>query len=412
MRPLRTRLSALGVALLAAAPLSLTAPATAAPAGSPTGASAATVEEERLPQAAPQEILRRSGFDRWQPEFTRGLAQVTTYPEAKRYVAAEGRALWERAVDRVQGRGPAGGDLSRDDDRPLYWARLTMTRELRAWQPGFGLADDQRAALLGCVGADLARSGLDRSARGPTRSAGGRDRFRPLPAGRRRAPEQPVGGRGARPGRDDGAHRVRAPGADRDGSLPGAVGGLRRERRALRGQRPGGDRGAHPAAARPARAATGGPVHHRQPGRAGPVRRRADQRGLARRLSGQRAGVAYRNRPDPGRRADGVAAAAVDDHQPALPADRRRGHRAVPGDRPHHRHGDPGRWQHAGRAAERPDAGFHRPRRGRRQLPVQRDRLPGDAAAGRGAAFTRRAGICTRRCWRSAQATPTRRAER
>ncbi|MFG2889241.1 pyroglutamyl peptidase [Streptomyces sp. NPDC048248] len=151
MRPLRTRLSALGVALLATAPLSLTAPATAAPAGSLTGASAATVEEERLPQAAPQEILRRSGFDRWQPEFTRGLARVTTYPEAKRYVAGEGRALWERAVDRAQGRGPAGGDLSRDDDRPLYWARLTMTRELRAWQPGFGLSDGQRAELLGAL---------------------------------------------------------------------------------------------------------------------------------------------------------------------------------------------------------------------------------------------------------------------
>jgi hypothetical protein len=84
MRPLRTRLSALGVALLAAAPLSLTAPATAAPVGALSGGSVATVEEERLPQAAPQEILRRSGFDRWQPEFARGLARVTTYPEAKR----------------------------------------------------------------------------------------------------------------------------------------------------------------------------------------------------------------------------------------------------------------------------------------------------------------------------------------
>lgn len=63
-------------------------------------------------------------------------------------VAREGSALWRRAVDRAQGRGPARGDLSRDDDRPLYWARLGMTRELRTWEPGFGLDERQRAALL------------------------------------------------------------------------------------------------------------------------------------------------------------------------------------------------------------------------------------------------------------------------
>jgi pyrrolidone-carboxylate peptidase len=51
-------------------------------------------------------------------------------------------------VDRAQGRGPAGGDLSRDDDRPLYWARLGMTREVRQWEPDFGLTDAQRAHLL------------------------------------------------------------------------------------------------------------------------------------------------------------------------------------------------------------------------------------------------------------------------
>ncbi|MFH8556872.1 pyroglutamyl peptidase [Streptomyces celluloflavus] len=159
MRRIRTRLGALGIALTAAVPLSLTAPAaaTATPAtpnGTPGVAASATVptvEEGRLAQAAPREILRRSGFDAWQPEFARGLARVTTYQEGRRYVAREGRALWRRAVDRVQGRGPAGGDLSRDDDRPLYWARLGMTKELRAWHPGFRLSPAQRTALLGSL---------------------------------------------------------------------------------------------------------------------------------------------------------------------------------------------------------------------------------------------------------------------
>ncbi|UKY50037.1 pyroglutamyl peptidase [Streptomyces inhibens] len=149
MRRIRTKPVALGIALLAALPLSLTAPATAATTADAT--ADVTVEEGRLTQTAPQEILRRSGFDAWEREFGRGLARVTTYPEARRYVRSEGRALWRRAVDRAQGRGPAGGDLSRDDDRPLYWARLGMTKELRQWQPDFGLTTSQRTALLGSL---------------------------------------------------------------------------------------------------------------------------------------------------------------------------------------------------------------------------------------------------------------------
>ncbi|BDH10335.1 pyroglutamyl peptidase [Streptomyces hygroscopicus] len=151
MRRIRTRIGALGVALLATVPLSLTAPAAAA------APADGTVEEGRLTQAAPQEILRRSGFDAAEREFGRGLARVTTYEQARRYVADEGRALWRRAVDRAQGRGLDGGDLSRDDDRPLYWARLGMTKQLRQWQPGFGLTESARRALLGS---------LERGARG------------------------------------------------------------------------------------------------------------------------------------------------------------------------------------------------------------------------------------------------------
>jgi pyrrolidone-carboxylate peptidase len=122
-------------------------------------APTATVEELRLDKAVPQEILRRSGFDSVAPEFARALGSVHTYAQARRIVVREGSALWKRAVDRVQGRGPAGGDLSRDDDRPLYWARLGMTREVRTWEPGFGLDDEQRAALLG---------ELERTSRGQT----------------------------------------------------------------------------------------------------------------------------------------------------------------------------------------------------------------------------------------------------
>ncbi|WFB83685.1 MULTISPECIES: pyroglutamyl peptidase [Streptomyces] len=145
MTPIRARIGVLGLALVAG--LAAPASATAAPVTTAT-APAPTVEERRLDGDAPREILRRSGFASAAPAFARGLGRADSYREARRLVAREGSALWRRAVDRVQGRGPARGDLSRDDDRPLYWARLGMTRELRTWEPGFGLSERQRAGLL------------------------------------------------------------------------------------------------------------------------------------------------------------------------------------------------------------------------------------------------------------------------
>ncbi|WP_328657247.1 pyroglutamyl peptidase [Streptomyces sp. NBC_00334] len=144
MTPIRVRIGVLGLALVAG----LAAPTTATAAPGAGTAGAPTVEERRLDGGVPREILRRSGFAAVAPAFARGLGRADSYREARRVVAHEGAALWRRAVDRVQGRGPARGDLSRDDDRPLYWARLGMTRELRAWEPGFGLSGRQRAALL------------------------------------------------------------------------------------------------------------------------------------------------------------------------------------------------------------------------------------------------------------------------
>ncbi|MET8077626.1 pyroglutamyl peptidase [Streptomyces sp. NPDC005303] len=152
MTSLRVRIGILGLALLAG-PVAPASPAAAATTPSPT------VEERRLDQAVPREILERSGFDAVPLRFTRALGSARSYVEARKVVARQGSALWKRAVDRAQGRGPAGGDLSRDDDRPLYWARLVMTREVRTWEPSFGLSDERREALLG---------ELERTSRGQT----------------------------------------------------------------------------------------------------------------------------------------------------------------------------------------------------------------------------------------------------
>ncbi|MFF9894550.1 pyroglutamyl peptidase [Streptomyces longispororuber] len=127
-----------------------TTPGPSGPSAAPGAPGAPTVEELRLDRAVPREILRRSGFDGVAPAFARALDRARSYDRAERLVVREGQALWRRAVDRAQGRGPSGGTLSRGDDRPLYWARLGMTRELRAWQPeGFELGERQRKRLLG-----------------------------------------------------------------------------------------------------------------------------------------------------------------------------------------------------------------------------------------------------------------------
>ncbi|MFC9398128.1 pyroglutamyl peptidase [Streptomyces sp. NPDC057027] len=140
-----------------ALPLAAVSLALAVPPASAAGTTTVSVEEARLDRAAPQEILRRSGFASLAPEFADSLAGADSFAAAERTVVRYGAGLWRRAVDRAQGRGDAGGDLSRDDDRPLYWSRLALIRELRAWRPGFTITEEGRTRLL---------DRLERSSRG------------------------------------------------------------------------------------------------------------------------------------------------------------------------------------------------------------------------------------------------------
>lgn len=115
-------------------------------------------EEQRLGNRLPgvsepfsKQILEASGFERFEPEFeaalcTDGIAGAGNFEEGIELVKAQGQALWRAAVDRVQGRATVG-TLPRSDDRMLYWARLTMTRSLRQWQPSFEMTEEQREEL-------------------------------------------------------------------------------------------------------------------------------------------------------------------------------------------------------------------------------------------------------------------------
>ncbi|MGA5164850.1 MULTISPECIES: pyroglutamyl peptidase [Streptomyces] len=145
MSRIRSRTTLVAALAALAAPVALPAPAHAHAA---VTAARPTVEEARLDRAVPREILARSGFDAQATAFEAALDAAGSYAAAERAVVRHGSRLWQRAVDRAQGRGPAGGDLARDDDRPLYWARLAMTRELRSWEPGFALPAQGRERLL------------------------------------------------------------------------------------------------------------------------------------------------------------------------------------------------------------------------------------------------------------------------
>ncbi|GGM38855.1 hypothetical protein GCM10012275_07210 [Longimycelium tulufanense] len=114
-----------------------------------------TVEEQRLdrsldPGGAPvgPELVRLAGFDRQVSEFTQVLCHARTLSQARALASEHGGRLWRTAVDRAQGRRPDLGELDRFDDRPLYWARLQLTKALRQWRPARPITEAQRAELV------------------------------------------------------------------------------------------------------------------------------------------------------------------------------------------------------------------------------------------------------------------------
>lgn len=115
-----------------------------------------TIEEGRLPLAAPVEILRRSGFDRFAKNLTPALCHLRNAAAAERAFRTQGHQLWQAATARAQGHLPPG-DLPMNDDRPLYWARLQLTKAVRQWTPSFELSAGRREELIAT---------LERSSRG------------------------------------------------------------------------------------------------------------------------------------------------------------------------------------------------------------------------------------------------------
>lgn len=114
-----------------------------------------TVEEQRLddtlvaggPAVGP-ELVRLAGFTPAVEKFADRLCRTTSARSAAQLVSTAGGDLWRSAVKRAQSTQTTWDAY---DDRPLYWARLHLTRALRQWSPRFGLDAAARAGLVESV---------------------------------------------------------------------------------------------------------------------------------------------------------------------------------------------------------------------------------------------------------------------
>ena len=125
-----------------------------------------TVEESRLtepltdggpPLAA--EILRVSGFDALVDELRGSISHAASLADLTSAVRAAGSRLWTAAIDRAQGRA-GSGDLDPYDDRPLYWARTSISATLRRLDSPHLTVQHQRLGLLHLL--DRASRGIER----------------------------------------------------------------------------------------------------------------------------------------------------------------------------------------------------------------------------------------------------------
>lgn len=149
LRPVRLIVAAMAGVLV----LPAQAPARAA-AGCYDRAAPVTYEEGRIEtpalpggQRVPYALVEAGGFTPYVQRLTAALCAAGTAADAERLLRRHGTELWRTAVERAQGTRWMG-TIERYDDRPLYWARLMGTRDLRQWRPAFALTDAARADLL------------------------------------------------------------------------------------------------------------------------------------------------------------------------------------------------------------------------------------------------------------------------
>ncbi|WP_394389168.1 hypothetical protein [Shewanella woodyi] len=101
------------------------------------------IEESRIESATatlPEVTTRYQGLI---DSLSSQYRQDTDELSVTKMAARQGERLWQQAVRDVQ-----SGNI---DDRPLYWSRLTMLKELKTAKSGFNITPWQREILLSAV---------------------------------------------------------------------------------------------------------------------------------------------------------------------------------------------------------------------------------------------------------------------
>lgn len=106
-----------------------------------------TFEEQLVDRAQPITLIQQAGLAGQEPSFAKELCATTSVAGAKRVISSRASALWSIAVKRAQGT-IRSGLLSAGDDRPLYWTRLQLTRDVRRFAPSFAITAAERDAMI------------------------------------------------------------------------------------------------------------------------------------------------------------------------------------------------------------------------------------------------------------------------
>jgi pyrrolidone-carboxylate peptidase len=112
------------------------------------GAAPGTEAARSLPEtgaaanvpSASSEVLARSGLEGFLPLLANSLDRARTLPAARSTVQRIGQNLWTA--------GTRAAQRGRGDDRPLYWARVQMTRAIQQWEAQFPLSAAERKDLI------------------------------------------------------------------------------------------------------------------------------------------------------------------------------------------------------------------------------------------------------------------------
>jgi len=104
-------------------------------------ASELTVEERRFESAEKAMSNVVNVFTDNIDNFKQAWMQTKNYQSAKKVTMNHALQLWQDATNKIQ-------SSSASDDRPLYWARLSVSRVIRSISPGFSPTKLQLNALL------------------------------------------------------------------------------------------------------------------------------------------------------------------------------------------------------------------------------------------------------------------------